>query len=72
MDARLVKMRHDDAISYLFFSYLTNYCAINKTDNVVVLDPSGKPMFSAKMLDSELIQSIKELRPDNKWKEGKQ
>lgn len=69
MEVKLVKMRHDDAISYLFFSWLTNYCAINKTDNVVVLDQSGKPMFSAKMLDREVIQSAKCLRPDNKWKE---
>lgn len=69
MEVKLVKMRHDDAISYLFFSWLTNYCAINKTDNVVVLDSSGKPMFSAKMLDREVMQSMKSLRPDNKWKE---
>ena len=36
MDVKLVKMRHDDAISYLFFSWLMNYCAINKTDNAYI------------------------------------
>lgn len=71
MEARLVKMRHDDAISYLFFSYLANYCAINHTDNVVVLDPSGNPMFSAKLLDRQLLQDCKGLASAKKGKEGK-
>ena len=71
MEARLVKMRHDDAISYLFFSYLTNYCIINHTDNVVVLEPSGKPMFSAKMLDQDILKQVIGLKSANKGKEGK-
>lgn len=64
------KIKVNDATVSLFFHFLVNYCGVNNTDNVLILDVDEKPMFSARLLDREILLKVKDLKRPHKTKEG--
>lgn len=71
MNPRIVQMRSNDAILWLFFNYLKNYCAINHCNELIIYSNDDKPLLSAQILDKEIVTEIQKLAPTNKKKEGK-